>query len=312
MTPRLRRLVTLFGVGLAVLALGFLAATVANSWDEVSDELADADVGWVVVSVAIAALAMTAIAIGWWRTIVAMGGSIGFGTTIARYYVGEIGKYLPGSLWPVIGRGELAARAEVPRPVAYGSVAVSLVSLYLAAGLVVAALLPFLGSADEQAPLWPLLSIPLGVALLAGGLLDRLRRVAERMIGRDIDLTFPSPGASARLVASFLPSWLLVGASTWAMTKALVPDADLGPVVAAATLSWLAGFVAVPVPGGVGVREAVFVAAVPDLSAGVATTVALATRLVFVLVDAGGWALGTAWLTRELRRGRAVATSTPR
>jgi len=311
-TPRLRRLVTVLGVGLGLLALGLLFATVADSWDEVSDELADADVGWVAASVGFAGAGMTAIAIGWWRTIAVLGGRIGFGTTIARYYVGEIGKYLPGSLWPLIGRGELAARAEVPRPVAYGSVAVSLVSLYLAAGLLVAALLPFLGSGDEQAPLWPLLSIPLGVALLAGGLLDRLRRLAERMIGRDIDLTFPTPRASALLVASYLPSWLLVGSATWAMTKALVPDADVAPVVAAATLSWLAGFVAVPVPGGVGVREAVFVAAVPDLSAGVATTVALAVRLVFVLVDAGGWALGTAWLAHELRRGRSIATPRPR
>jgi uncharacterized membrane protein YbhN (UPF0104 family) len=237
---------------------------------------------------------------------------MGLGTTVARYYVGEIGKYLPGSLWPVIGRGELAARTDVPRPVAYGSVAVSLVSLYLAAGLLVAALLPFLGSADGDAPLWPLLSIPIGIALLAGGVLERLRRLAERMIGHELDLTFPSPRASALLVAVYVPSWLLIGAATWAMTRALVPDAAFGPILAAATLSWLAGFVAVPVPGGVGVREAVFVAAVPDLSAGVATTVALAVRLVFVLVDAGGWALGTGWLAGEMRRRRGVSTARSR
>lgn len=301
MSRRLQVLITGAGVLLAVVALGFLVNTVIGSWDEVSDALAEADAKWVLLSVAAAIAAMTAIAIGWWRTLGALDAHVPLPSVIARYYVGEIGKYLPGSLWPLIGRGELAARTGVARPIAYGSVGVSLIALYLAAGLFVVALLPFLGGDGDATPLWPLLSIPIGIALLATGLLDRLRGLAERMLRREIDLQFPSPGASARLVATYLPSWLLVGTATWAMTRALVPDAAFAPVVGAATLSWLAGFVAVPVPGGVGVREAVFVAAVPDLTTAVATTVALAVRLVFVLVDAAGWAAGSAWLASNRR-----------
>jgi uncharacterized membrane protein YbhN (UPF0104 family) len=48
----------------------------------------------------------------------------------------------------------------------------------------------------------------------------------------------------------------------------------------------------VPVPGGVGVREAVFVALVDALPTGVAATVAVTARFCFVLVDGGGAALG--------------------
>lgn len=296
---RLRLFITGSGVLLGLVAVGFLVGTVVTSWDEVSDSLGDANLALVGVAVVLATAAMTAIAVGWRRTLAALGADLPLPSAVARYFVGEIGKYLPGSLWPLIGRGELAARADIVRPVAYGSVGVSLIALYLAAGLLVVALLPFLGDAESGTPLWPLLSIPIGIALLAGGVLDRLRRLAERVLGRELDLQFPSAAASARLVAAYLPSWVLVGAATWAMTRALVPDAEVAPVVAAATLSWLAGFVAVPVPGGVGVREAVFVAAVPDLTVAVATTVALSIRLVFILVDAAGWAIGSAWLARN-------------
>lgn len=294
------------GVLLALVAVGFLIATVADSWDEVSAALEQADPAWVVASIALAALGMTLIALGWWRTIAALGGSASPGRTVLRYYVGEIGKYLPGSLWPLIGRGELAARAGVGRSVSYSSVAISLIALYLAAGLFVLAAMPFL--ADADVPLWPLLAVPVGLALLAGGVLDRLRRVGERTLKRPIEVDFPTPRVSAGLVAVYLPAWLAIGTATWAMTRALVPDAAFWPIVAAAVLSWLGGFVAVPVPGGIGVREAIFVAAAPDLPSGIAAAVAIAIRLVFVVVDGGGWAIGSAVLSVDARADRAPTT----
>lgn len=293
-------MVAVLGGLLALVAVGFLVRQVVDSWAEVSAALETAEYGWLVVAFLLAVLGMTAIAFGWWRTLLALGGPAGLGTTIARYYVGEIGKYLPGSLWPLIGRGELAAGAGVRRPIAYSSVAVSLIALYLAAGLFVVATLPFL--AGDQVPLWPLLAVPIGIALLASPVLDRARDLAERVLKRPIEVVFPRHTTRARLVAVYLPSWLLIGLATWAVARALVPDVPVAPTVAAAVLSWLAGFVAVPVPGGVGVREAVFVAAAPpDLPTGIAAAIALAARLLFVAVDAGGWAVGTAVVAAERR-----------
>jgi glycosyltransferase 2 family protein len=63
-------------------------------------------------------------------------------------------------------------------------------------------------------------------------------------------------------------------------------------------LSWIVGFVLVPVPGGVGVREAAFVAAAGSLDPGIAAATAVAARALFVLVDALGAALGALALRR--------------
>jgi uncharacterized membrane protein YbhN (UPF0104 family) len=89
-----------------------------------------------------------------------------------------------------------------------------------------------------------------------------------------------------RIAVRYLPAWAFIGTATWTVARALDPEAPLVGVVTAAAASWLAGFLAVPVPGGVGVREAVFVALAPTMAPGVAETTAVAVRVAFVGVDA--------------------------
>ena len=168
------------------------------------------------------------------------------------FFAGEIGKYVPGTVWPILGRGELAARGGIPRRTAYRSVFLSLALLYLACAFVAAWLLPWV-------------YVPLVVATV----------VAARWL--------PVP-----IAARYLPAWLLIGVATWTVARSLDPHAPFAAVVAAAAGSWLVGFLAVPVPGGVGVREAAFVALAPTMAPGVAATTAVAVRLVFVTVDSVG------------------------
>jgi uncharacterized membrane protein YbhN (UPF0104 family) len=94
-------------------------------------------------------------------------------------------------------------------------------------------------------------------------------------------------------VARYVPSWLAIGGATWAVARALDPSAGVLEVGTAAVLSWLVGFVLVPVPGGVGVREAAFVAAAGSLDPGIAAAVAVGARAIFVVVDAAGALIGS-------------------
>jgi uncharacterized membrane protein YbhN (UPF0104 family) len=100
------------------------------------------------------------------------------------------------------------------------------------------------------------------------------------------------------LLAAYVPAWLAIGAATWSVARALDPHAEIWPVAAAAVLSWVVGFVLIPVPGGVGVREAAFVAAAGSLEPGIAAATALAARAGFIVVDALGAAMGAVALRR--------------
>lgn len=289
-------------VGLVIggLAASFVVRTLLRDRDQIGDALSGASAGWLGLGLALAALGMLAIALPWRRALHLLGADLPVGQLVARYFVGEVGKYLPGGIWPILGRGELARRRGVRRSAAYGSVALSLVALYLGAMFVVAAGLPALLAGDDgTGPIGVVLLLPIGLVCLHPAALGRAVRLVERVSRRHLDLAIPTWRASVALVGLYVPAWLAIGAATWAVARALDPSAGLVAVGAAAVLSWVVGFVLVPVPGGVGVREAVFVAAAGSLDPGIAAATALAARLLFVTVDGLGAAIGSLALRRS-------------
>ena len=126
--------------------------------------------------------------------------------------------------------------------------------------------------------------------------------------GQGLNEIFPGMDkGQEQFILSLIVLWL-IGTATWCVARAFDPDASWLAVAPAAILSWIIGFVSVPVPGGIGVREAAFVAVVGTIPTGVRATVAVAARLCFILVDAGGAALGAmAWRrwTRAMRTTEA-------
>jgi glycosyltransferase 2 family protein len=285
------------GLVLAVVCLGFVAATLVSQWSEVHDRIADAAPGWLVLAVLCAAAAMTWIAWCWEDALGLLGHRPGRRRVIAWYYSGEIGKYVPGVVWPVVGRGELARRGGVPASRAYPSVALSLATFYLAGLAVAAVLVPLDLAQQAESPAalaLLLLLLPLGLAALHPAVLGRARRVVVRLSGRGGDVPLPEWRATAAVILRYVPAWLFIWAATWLVARALVPDPPILRIGIATTLSWAAGFAAVPVPAGAGIREAVFVAS-SGMAGGVAATVAVASRLAFVLVDAGGLVLTSRW-----------------
>ncbi len=290
---------TLVGAVVAAVCLAFVVRALSSQWSEVRHEVADASVSWLVAAVAAAAGAMLWIAARWRRSLVLLGHERDRRRPIAWYFTGEIGKYVPGGVWPVVGRGELARRDGVPASRAYPSVALSLAALYLA-GLGVAAVLVPLDLADQSespAALALLLLLPAGLAALHPAVLGRARDLAMRVTGKGGDVPLPPWRATAGLVVGYAPAWLLVWAATWCTARALIPDPPVLRIGIATTLSWVAGFAAVPVPAGAGIREAVFVAS-SGLSGGIAATVAVMSRLAFLLVDVGGMVASAPWHRR--------------
>ena len=300
------RLASLAGLVVGLVATALVVRTLLDERDEIEAALDHASWGWLALAVALAGAGMTAIAVPWRRVLRELGEDLPLGDVVARYYVGEVGKYVPGGVWPVVGRAELARRAGVRRAVAYSSVALSLATLYLGALLVAGAGLPtLLGAGDEPRALAVLVLLPLGIAALHPAVLTRGRRLVERLARRDLDVPIPAWGTTVGLVARYVPAWLAIGVATWAVARSIDPGADLANVATAAVLSWAVGFVLVPVPGGVGVREATFVAAASSLEPGLAAAAAVAARAIFVLVDGTGAVVGALALNRRRRSAEA-------
>jgi uncharacterized membrane protein YbhN (UPF0104 family) len=279
---------TAVGTIIAVLGFAFVIRRAQQHWGDVRNAMDHAGRGWLALALVLGIAGMAAIALAWRPVISSVGGDASTRDVVRWYFPGEMGKYLPGGIWPVVGRAELARRGGLRRGVAYASVALSLAGLYIAAIAVVTAALPFVLAANHgsSAPLLIVLLLPVGVFALHPRAQRAVHNFVKRVTHRDIPIDIPSWGTSMATVARYLPAWVLIGASTWCIARGFDAHAPFGQVFVATVASWVVGFV-VPVPGGVGVREAAFVA-LAGLPTGIGATVAIVARILFMLVDTLG------------------------
>jgi hypothetical protein len=219
------------------------------------------------------------------------------------FFVGQLGKYVPGSVWPAVAQVELAARHGVPRRRSAAATGALMLLTPVTGALVGVALVPFV-SPEAARTYWPAAAvIPLGALLLrpasfnavAGRLLRLLRRPA-------LDHPLSARGLLSS-VGWLGTAWLLYGLHVWALARDL--DAAGGPSyarsVSAFALAWTVGFLVVVLPAGAGLRDvALAVVLAPGFSGtaderlAAAAGVALVSRLVMTvgdLVCAAGGAL---------------------
>ncbi|HVM54067.1 MAG TPA: lysylphosphatidylglycerol synthase domain-containing protein [Acidimicrobiales bacterium] len=288
---------TAAGLLIAVAGGAFVIRAIVDGYDDSRDAIAGAGIGWLVASVPVALAGMTLVGVPWRRSMQLLGARPRLGETLCWYFLGQLGKYVPGTLWPIVGRSELARRGGVDRAAAYGSVVLTLGATYLAAILVVIGFLPVAGRNGVGDAWWLLLLLPAGVGVLHPAVLARGRRAVERIARRPVDVVIPAWRDSVLLLLRHAPAWLVIGTATWLVARAFDPGAGWAELMVPSVLSWVVGFVVVPVPGGIGVRELAFTATAVSLDTGIGATVAVVSRLVFMLVDAAG-ALGASVVMR--------------
>lgn len=300
------------GTVLMLVCVAYIARTLSEDWSQVHDKLVHASVPWLIAGLVAGSLGMAAAAFTWADAVRAVGGRMRRRDAVAWYFVGEIGKYIPGAVWAAIGRGEIARRHGVPARASYPSVGLSLIGLYLAAALTASVILPFdLAHQRNAGPaLLLLLLVPVGLGMLHPRVLGGLLRWAQRITHRKLEVIIPSWGQIVTLVVRYIPAWIGIAAGTWCVARALPGvDAPVLRIALATLLSWAAGFVT-PTPAGGGVREAVFIA-VSGLAAGPAVAVAVASRLVFVIVDVGGALIGLPLTRSRSGDGGSVGSAVP-
>jgi glycosyltransferase 2 family protein len=293
----------------AVASVVFVALTLVHDRGAASRALGHADLRWLVPAYALAAASLVYSAWRWGAAIVAVGGHRGpLSRVIAAFFVGELAKYVPGGIWSVLGRSEIARREGRPRTIAYASVILSLIAWYLAAAVTALALAAYcFASGTVGTSWWPAVAaiVVLGFAVLHPAVHGRLLTFVQRAFRRKLELDLPSWSACVRLAASYVPTWIGIAAATTMVAHALEPRPQLARVALAAIVSWIIGFVS-PSPSGIGVREAVFIATA-GLPAGPAAAAAVLARLMFVLSDVFGAGLGSLVLrARRPQPGAAV------
>lgn len=291
------RLVNLVGIVIGVAGIAFVTARIVRDRDAIADAMSSADVGWLVVGGVAGTIAMALIGLNWLTILHRSGAAAPWRRGMAWFFVGQLGKYVPGGIWPIVGQAELAHRDATPRGAAYSSTAMSMVATFLGAAAV-AAITGLVTPADHRLASAALLALL--TALMAAVAVPCVGRAIDRLVRRFTTrvLRLPEPRWFTVLVARHMPVWIAFAGMNVFAVVALGVDVDRPLVVElifVTSVSWMAGFVVVGVPGGIGVRETVFISmTTPSLGAGVAVSAAVLSRVVSIAVDLLGAAGSTA------------------
>jgi hypothetical protein len=277
---------------MAVLAgfLGGLGWALGSQWGAVRPSLGRLS-AWSLAAALAAVLAGILATFLCWREVLAeLGGRLHLAAGARVFFLGQLGKYLPGSLWPVMAQMELGRDYQVPERVSGAAVGVFLLVL-VGTGLVVAgAAAPLLGPDAVGAYWWLLAVLPLVLLAAAPPVLNRLLGLGLRLLRRP-PLPRPLSGVAVLRAAGWaLASWLAYGVQVWVLAGQLGAGGPfpLARATGAFAAAWCAGFLLVVVPAGAGVREAALVLLLGGvLPRPEATVVAVVSRLLFVLGDLG-------------------------
>jgi glycosyltransferase 2 family protein len=283
-----------FGWIAGLVIVWFAGRTLAANWQQLRTQpLAwRIEPGWILLS-AVVVWIMYGMLIMAWRLMLVSWGQRLDGWTAARIWtVSSLGKYVPGKVWAIAGMALMSKEAGVAPWAATGS-AVILQAMAIGTGAAVAGLSGASSLESARPGTRAALAALIGAAAVGIVLLlwpPVLRRLL-RLAGADSAAgTAPAAGGVLFGIVANLIAWVGYGVALWLLARGLLPESGLGllPAIAVFTVSYLAGFLALLVPGGIGVREGLFILMLQGpIGIGAATALALASRLLLTVTEFG-------------------------
>lgn len=286
-----------------VVCLTAAAWAIVDRVDEIGRALDAVSLVDIVLALVFGAAAVFALFLSWSSVLDGSGARLPRSEALTVYGLSQLGKYLPGAIWPVVAQARMGGRRGVPGLHMASASLLALVVSVAAALALGCVLLPFAGDRAVSQFWWaPILAVPLLVGLFPPVLnpaLSRLGRLARRpMVGSEINWS-----STARAVGWCWLGNLAFGAHLHALGHGVGLEGVRGFLLASSAyaLASALGVVVVFVPAGVGVRELVLIVVLGSaLTASAALTVALLSRFLLVLVDG---ALGISRVGRLHRLG---------
>src|SRR5688572_25371372 len=215
-------------------------------------------------------------------------------------WVPPLGKYVPGKLAAVAGSVYLLRKHGVPGAVAV-SVALMADGLAVIAGLIVSTPLLLWEPVRGKMPnawVWCIALALAGVVALHPRIFVGLINVLLRKMNRPPIASTPALGPYLVPVAMSFAQWLFAGLGLWLMTRAVT---DVSPrmlplFIATAALAMTFSYLALFAPGGLGVREGLYLLTLGPVIGASAAVVVVAMRVIQTVIELTLAAIGATLL----------------
>lgn len=258
---------------------------VAQDWGDISRALLRIGAPAAVISLVTVLAGVGALMLTWRRLLAGLGSPLPLAAACRIFYVGQLGKYLPGSVWPLLVQMELGRQHKVPRNRSASAWVLAMLLWLLTALLAALVMLPF---TDQTDYMWAFAAAPFLLACLHP-------RVLNLLLARVLALTRQPPleqPLTGRVLAGALGwgfvAWACFGLQIWVLAIRLgaPPASGLLLSIGGYAFAWAVGLVVVIAPGGLGIRDVLLVTILtPVIGSGNASAVALVSRLLNTAAD---------------------------
>ncbi|MCA1554604.1 MAG: lysylphosphatidylglycerol synthase domain-containing protein [Chloroflexi bacterium] len=244
----------------AVVALGFLARVLLDSWSQVQPQMIHVEPLTLAISLLPLVLTLLYDVLPWRTALRALGAPLTFGAAARIWFLSNIVRYIPGNVWQPATMVALARTRGVSELRTGMSVALNWVLSNLSALLVAGAL----SLAEPSSPLhervWLLiLLLTLALVCLHPALLSRVLRLLARRAARDDSLPLWRFDQLIILLALYALTWMGYGVAFAIFWSAFAPVRDAVQLTAAFAAAYAIGFLSLLTPSGLGVREGALV-----------------------------------------------------
>ncbi len=281
-----RRVVAVAKWVLPVLLAVGLAFSLRSQYASVRRDLEQLSLWVMLAAVLLSTIGVGASMLVWRALLADLGSPLPLKASTRVYSFSQLGKYVPGSVWPVLAQMELGRAYGVPRARAATAFLLNVlvgVTTAVACGGLLAFSMPGWGRLTAL--------LPLVLVLLHPRLLRPLTALAARVMRRPGAVEPPTLRGVLISAAWTTGLWFSFGSASAVIAGGLGNPVPLPRMIGAVALAWAAGLVVVFVPAGAGVRESVLVLTLAgEMGTASAVTVALLSRLAMTGAD-GLWAL---------------------
>ncbi|MFW6171299.1 MAG: lysylphosphatidylglycerol synthase transmembrane domain-containing protein [Planctomycetota bacterium] len=307
-------------LGIRAVVLGLVAWGIWRTVRQAGDELPTYGVAWGDVSLTWALVAGVLYIAGllpcwvfWHRTLYAMEQRPRWRESLRAFWIGHLGKYVPGKAMVVVLRAGLIHGERVNRTVAATSVFIETLTMMAVGAFVSSAVLVLIS--DNR---W-LTLLAAGLMLCSG--IPTFPPIFRRVV-RMLQVKRANPGIEAAIMGVRYPlmitgwisigaGWVLLGVSLWATLWSLgnePPLSEIPLLTATVGLAMVAGFLSL-IPGGLGVRDWILVELLaPGYGRPVALGSAILLRVIWLLAELLASSILYVDVWRARRAARAVGS----
>lgn len=286
------QLVRLLSIVLVLAGLGFMAWTLRNdasrmSWSALPQP------GILVILVAVLATSLLVSYLMWVLVL----DTTATKESLAAYLAAQAAKYIPGGVWHGIGQVTSHARASESTGILEAGVGYVVQALaQVGAGSLFGLLALVLGMQTTPGTTIPILAVVVSAGLLYRPGMQRMFDIVARFrpTWRD-EVSLPSQRRLALLAGLGTVTLALQGIVLSSLVGGEA-GASLLEVVAAYGISWTIGWLVIPLPAGLGLREFLLVILLPAIDPGVIVAASIAMRVGQVVAEGMMAAIGQAWL----------------